>query len=235
MSDKSSFVNQVFSSVASRYDLMNNLMSLGLHHSWKNEAILQLEISPSSTVLDLACGTADLSILIAKELNHEGQLVCCDVNPDMLRVGQDQFHDTIAPSCQTHFVLGNGQALPFADNSFDRLIIGFGLRNFNDIQQGLKEFYRTLKPRGMLLVLEFSKPQHPLLGDAYKAYSNHIIPNLGQWIANDRESYQYLVDSIQQHPDQNTLQKMIEDEGFNSCSYQNILGGIVAIHKGFKP
>lgn len=209
-------------------------MSGGLHHLWKDKAISCLQLKPDHRVLDLACGTADLSIKIAKNLSHQGQLTCCDINKEMLFLGQNQFYDTIAPQCPVNFVLGNGQALPFQPDSFDRIIIGFGLRNFNDIQQGLKEFYKTLKPGGMLLVLEFSKPSHPTVDSLYQLYSQSVIPNLGEWITQDRESYQYLVDSIQNHPDQPTLQSMIQKEGFRTCSYTNILNGIVAIHQGFK-
>ncbi|HJN37637.1 MAG TPA: class I SAM-dependent methyltransferase [Gammaproteobacteria bacterium] len=234
MNDKSSFVNDVFSSVSSRYDLMNNLMSFGLHHLWKNEAIQQLNLKPYHKVLDLACGTADLTIKIAKELNQDGLLIGCDVNQEMLYIGRENLQNTVAPLCPVHFILGNGQALPFHDACFDRIIIGFGLRNFNAIEKGLEQMYRTLDNHGMLLILEFSKPNNDLLRSIYHGYSDHCIPNLGEWVTGDRKSYQYLVDSIRQHPDQPTLLNMMEDQGFQACSYHNILDGIVSIHKGYK-
>ena len=234
MNDKSSFVNEVFSSVSSRYDLMNNLMSFGMHHLWKQEAIKQLNLQPYHKVLDLACGTGDLTIKIAKELNQDGHLIGCDVNQDMLYIGKDNLHDSIAPLCPVHFILGDGQTLPFNNDVFDRIIIGFGLRNFNSIEKGLEQMYRTLTNKGMVLILEFSKPTNELLNTVYENYSDHCIPTLGEWVTGDRKSYEYLVDSIRKHPDQPTLQSLMEDQGFEVCSYHNLLSGIVSIHKGFK-
>lgn len=230
--EKNKKVGGVFSSVASKYDLMNDLMSMGIHRLWKRAAIECLDIRSHHTVLDIAGGTGDLSRLIYPKLKKTGQLWLVDINPDMLRVGRDRLLDE--GLCHIHPALGNAENLPFNDNVADRVIIGFGLRNVTHKDRALKEFYRVLKPGGKVLVLEFSKPLLPWLAAVYDQYSFQVLPALGEWVANDAESYQYLAESIRVHPDQSTLKQMMQEAGLEGCEFYNLTGGIVALHEGFK-
>lgn len=233
LQEKQKLVNRVFDSVADRYDLMNDLMSLGIHRWWKRQAISTCQLRPGQQVLDLAAGTGDLTRLIAPKVTRSGSVTLCDLNHAMLLNGRKQLIDQgLVENIQ--IVQGNAQALPFADNSFDRLIIGFGLRNVTHKEQALSSMYRVLKPGGRLIILEFSRPTSQKFNYLYDAYSFHILPRLGEFIANDRESYQYLVESIRMHPDQETLKTMMETAGFEKCTYQNLTFGVVAIHKGLK-
>jgi demethylmenaquinone methyltransferase/2-methoxy-6-polyprenyl-1,4-benzoquinol methylase len=233
VNEKAGKVAEVFHSVASKYDLMNDLMSLGLHRIWKRYAINVAGFRPGHYVLDLAGGTGDLSALISPIVGRNGRVVLSDINESMLSLGRDRMLDE-GHGEQVKSALADAQQLPFADNSFDRAIISFGLRNVTDKDQALKEMYRVLKPGGCALVLEFSKPTTPLLRKIYDTYSFHLLPKLGQLVAGDAKSYQYLVESIRMHPDQETLRSMMASQGFEDCQVDNLTGGIVACHRGYK-
>jgi len=231
--EKSHLVRHVFDSVASRYDLMNDLMSLGIHRCWKAFAIDQMGVRPGHKVLDIAGGTGDLSRAISKRVGQTGLVVLADINHSMLSVGRERLLDAgVANNLQ--FVQTNAEKLAFPENYFDCIIIGFGLRNVTDKLAALKSMYRVLKPGGKLFVLEFSKPTSSLVQKIYDAYSFSILPKLGKWIANDADSYQYLVESIRMHPDQETLKAMMEQAGFENANYKNLSGGVVALHMGYK-
>lgn len=230
--EKASRVKQVFDSVAPKYDLMNDLMSMGTHRLWKRHAINTLGLLPHHQVLDLASGTGDLALRMAPLLNTQGQLTLSDINHAMLSIGQTRMID--AGYLMANYAVANAECLPFADHSFDRITMAFGLRNVTDKQQALHELYRVLKPNGMLMVVEFSKVTDPLLAKGYDWYSFNILPQLGQWVAQDRDSYQYLAESIRMHPDQETLATMFRTAGMSRVSYENLSFGIVAIHKGWK-
>ncbi len=230
--EKITRVGQVFSSVAKNYDVMNDLMSGGLHRLWKRQAIRMLNPRPGHTVLDLAGGTGDLSRLITPKVGESGQVVLADINADMLAAGRDRLIDS-GTNPLPHIVQTNAEALCFPDQSFDRCIIGFGLRNVTHKDRALKEMARVLKPGGMLIILEFSKPHSPALNKLYDFYSFKALPRMGEWVANDADSYRYLAESIRMHPNQETLKTMMQDAGFARCSYQNLLGGIVALHQGY--
>ncbi len=214
---------------------MNDLMSLGIHRYWKQRAIeiLDVESLPNLQVLDLAGGTGDLSVLLSKKLGAESRVVLADINYAMVSVGRNQRIDQ-GYSGKLDFTIANAEQLPYPDASFDRLIIGFGLRNVTDKQKALDEMFRVLKPQGRMLVLEFSKVQNELLAKAYDWYSFSILPILGKIITNDAESYQYLAESIRKHPDQQELLSMIERSGFSERQYENFLQGMVAIHTAIK-
>ncbi|MGB5324743.1 MAG: bifunctional demethylmenaquinone methyltransferase/2-methoxy-6-polyprenyl-1,4-benzoquinol methylase UbiE [Pseudomonadales bacterium] len=227
--EKAGRVAGVFHSVAGKYDLMNDLMSLGIHRLWKRLTVELAEVRPGYRVLDLAGGTGDLAIKFSELVGEQGEVILSDINPSMLVIGRDRMVDAGCAGNST-YVQADAELLPFPDNSFDIISIGFGLRNVTNKDNALRAMARALKPGGKLLVLEFSKPQSPLLERAYDLYSFQLLPLLGKLIANDAESYQYLAESIRMHPDQQTLQKMIEDAGFADCEYHNITGGIVALH-----
>jgi demethylmenaquinone methyltransferase / 2-methoxy-6-polyprenyl-1,4-benzoquinol methylase len=229
---KASLVEKVFSSVAPKYDLMNDLMSLGLHRFWKFFTVQVAQIKSGYRILDVAGGTGDLTKAFAKELQNSGELWLLDINAAMLNIGRDKLLDT--GLSQVHFVQGNAEALPFPDNYFDVITIAFGLRNVTDKAAALRSMNRILKPGGQLLVLEFSKVKSPLLQKLYDTYSFELLPKIGQWVANDRASYQYLAESIRRHPDQATLQQMVLDAGFSRCDVHNFLAGVVALHRGHK-
>lgn len=231
---KAGLVAGVFHSVASRYDLMNDLMSAGIHRLWKRFTIELSGVRAGHSVLDIAGGTGDLAAKFAEIVGAEGLVVLADINDSMLNVGRDKLIDNGLLEGLT-FAQADAQYLPFADNSFDCITIAFGLRNVTDKSLALSSMLRVLKPGGRLLVLEFSKPTNPLLGKVYDAYSFNVLPRLGQLIAGDAESYQYLAESIRVHPDQETLKDVMSDAGFEQCEFFNMTGGIVALHRGLKP
>lgn len=230
--EKAQRVKGVFDSVAPKYDLMNDLMSAGIHRLWKRHAINTLGLLPHHQVLDLASGTGDLALRIAPLLNDQGKITLSDINESMLNIGKQRMID--AGHLQAEYVLANAESLPFADNSFDRITMAFGLRNVTDKQQALNELHRILKPNGLLMVVEFSTMTDPLLAKAYDFYSFNVLPRLGQLVANDHDSYQYLAESIRMHPDQETLADMFRQAGLIKVSYENLTAGVVAIHKGWK-
>ena len=229
--EKTSRVREVFDSVASRYDIMNDLMSLGLHRGWKRYAVQSAQIEPGQAILDLAGGTGDITALMAKRLGKSGHLVLADINYNMVLQGRDRLLNQ--GLCQVDFTIANAEQLPFPDNYFHRVMIGFGLRNVTQKERALQEIFRTLRPGGRLFVLEFSRP-HAILQPLYNAYSFKLLPQIGQWITGDRESYQYLVESIRMHPDQPHLAALLNDCGFYKVNYENLCGGIVALHSGYK-
>ena len=231
--DKADMVAGVFHSVATKYDVMNDVMSFGVHRLWKQLTIDQSGVRPGQHVLDLAGGTGDLAIKLAKRVGPTGSVVLSDINESMLSVGRDRLTDKGIVGNIT-YSQANAEELPFADNSFHCVTMAFGLRNVTDKDKALASIFRVLKPGGRLLVLEFSKPVIPLLSKAYDAYSFTALPFMGKLIAGDAESYRYLAESIRMHPDQETLKNMMETVGFESTSFQNFTGGIVALHKGFK-
>jgi len=229
-SEKSAKVAEVFHSVASQYDLMNDLMSAGLHRLWKRFAVSQAGLRPGMRVLDVAGGTADLTRLFLKAVGDSGQVVLSDINFSMLREGRDRMlnEGKTPPTIQC-----DGERLPFASDYFDCVSVAFGLRNMTHKDQALREMYRVLKPGGRLLVLEFSKVWKPLEA-AYDLYSFKFLPLMGKLIAKDAASYQYLAESIRMHPAQEALKSMLETAGFTRVSYHNLSAGVVALHKGFK-
>lgn len=232
-SDKQAKVAQVFTSVASKYDIMNDLMSFGIHRLWKRQAIGLTGVHAGQKVLDIAGGTGDLAKVFSKKVGRQGRVVLSDINEAMLEVGRTRL---INAGCNNvDFVLANAETLePFADDSFDLVTISFGLRNVTDKDKALQAMLRVLKPGGRLLILEFSKPVFEPLSKAYDLYSFTALPVMGKLVANDAESYQYLAESIRMHPDQQTLMAMMQNAGFINCDYHNMTGGIVAIHRGFK-
>jgi demethylmenaquinone methyltransferase/2-methoxy-6-polyprenyl-1,4-benzoquinol methylase len=232
--EKAAKVAGVFHSVAAKYDLMNDLMSGGVHRLWKRFTIEASAVRPGHRVLDIAGGTGDLSYQFSRRVGSEGLVVLADINDSMLNVGRDRLIDRgIAGNIQ--FAQADAQYLPFADNSFDIITIAFGLRNVTDKDLALRSMLRVLQPGGRLLVLEFSKPQSELLTKVYDAYSFKLLPLMGKLVANDAGSYRYLAESIRMHPDQQTLKAMMEEAGFVNTEFHNMTGGIVALHKGIKP
>lgn len=231
--EKTRRVHQVFASVAERYDVMNDLMSFGIHRLWKRVTVELAGLRPGQQVLDLAGGTGDLAGLFCPHVGATGQVTLADINGEMLRVGRDRLADRGLLD-QVRFVQANAEALPWAANRFDCVTIGFGLRNVTHKERALAEMWRVLKPGGRLLILEFSQPIWPGLKPLYDVYSFTVLPALGQWIANDSESYRYLAESIRVHPDQETLKQMMITAQFEQCAYFNLTGGIVALHRGYK-
>ncbi|MEI7948812.1 MAG: class I SAM-dependent methyltransferase [Gammaproteobacteria bacterium] len=232
VAEKVSLVGQVFHSVAGKYDLMNDLMSLGTHRLIKRFTVELSAVRSGHYVLDLAGGTGDFSLLFAPLVGNEGQVVLADINESMVRVGRDRIIDAGVPG-PIAFSLANAECLPFADNSFDCICIAYGLRNVTNKEAALRSMHRTCKPGGRVLVLEFSKPRNQLVGKAYDLYSK-LWPRAGKLVLNDSASYQYLVESIRMHPDQETLKQMMLDAGFARCEYHDVMGGICAIHIGHK-
>lgn len=231
--DKEKKVGEVFHSVAKQYDLMNDLMSMGIHRLWKHFTVSLSHVREGHTVLDLAGGTGDLTKKFSQLVGTTGQVVLADINSAMLEVGRDKLLDEGV--CQNlNFTQANAENLPFADNSFHCITIAFGLRNVTDKLKALRSMYRVCKPGGKVMVLEFSKPVLPGLKPIYDWYSFNILPKLGELIANDAESYQYLAESIRMHPNQEDLKAMIEQAGFDDCKYYNLTGGIVALHVAHK-
>jgi len=229
---KQGLVKSVFDSVASNYDLMNDVMSLGTHRLWKNYTIASSNVSKGDKVLDIAGGTGDLAIKFRKKVGDSGKVILSDINGSMLEEGRKNLinHGVI----DVDFIQANAESLPFEDNTFDCVSIAFGLRNVTHKNIALKQMHRVLKKGGSLLVLEFSKVENEMLEKIYDAYSFNLIPKLGQFFANDEDSYQYLAESIRKHPDQETLKTMALDAGFGFCEYHNLSGGIVALHKAIK-
>ena len=227
-------VADVFHSVASKYDLMNDLMSGGVHRLWKRITIEQSGVRTGHSVLDIAGGTGDLTMRFSRLVGPTGKVVLADINDSMLKVGRDKLLDK-GVTGNVEFVQANAECLPFPDNTFDVITIAFGLRNVTDKDAALRSMARVLKPGGKLMVLEFSKTKNPLLTKAYDFYSFNILPQMGSAIAGDADSYRYLAESIRMHPDQETLKNMMQDAGLSNCKYQNMTGGVVALHTGIKP
>lgn len=223
----------VFDSVAGNYDIMNDVMSMGVHRIWKRVTVEVSALRPGQKVLDLAGGTGDLTKLMSKRVGPTGKIVISDINGNMLGVGRERL---INAGCvgNIDYVQANAEELPFPDDHFDCVTIGFGLRNVTDKDKALRAMYRVLKPGGKLLILEFSKPTSPIVAKIYDLYSFKLLPLMGKYIAKDADSYQYLAESIRMHPDQQTLKGMMEAAGFERCDYLNMTSGVVALHKGYK-
>ena len=232
-SEKVRKVAGVFDSVASRYDLMNDLMSLGIHRLWKRYTIELAGLRAGQQVLDLAGGTGDLAARFSRLVGKDGNVILGDINDNMLKVGRDRLLDQ-GLAGNLHYVQANAEVLPFPANHFDCITIAFGLRNVTNKERALADMHRVLKPGGRLLVLEFSKPTLPGLKPLYDLYSFSVLPAVGQLVTKDADSYRYLAESIRMHPDQQTLKQMMQDAGFERCDYHNLSGGIVALHRGYK-
>jgi demethylmenaquinone methyltransferase/2-methoxy-6-polyprenyl-1,4-benzoquinol methylase len=231
--DKARRVRGVFDSVAGNYDLMNDLMSAGTHRLWKRFTLALANLRPGQRALDVAGGTGDLAAGLARQVGERGLVILSDINAAMLARGRDALLDQgLVRNVAT--VQADAERLPFAANTFDCITIGFGLRNVTDKPAALACMTRALKPGGQLLVLEFSHPRLPGLKRLYDAYSFHVLPRLGEWVAKDAASYRYLAESIRMHPDQETLLAMLEGAGLGACRYHNLSGGIVAVHRGYK-
>ncbi|AFR01585.1 bifunctional demethylmenaquinone methyltransferase/2-methoxy-6-polyprenyl-1,4-benzoquinol methylase UbiE [Pectobacterium brasiliense] len=231
--EKEVMVAEVFHSVAAKYDLMNDLMSFGIHRVWKRFTIECSGVRRNQRVLDLAGGTGDLTAKFSRMVGEGGEVILADINASMLKVGREKLRNKGIID-NINYVQANAEALPFPDDFFDCITISFGLRNVTDKNKALRSMYRVLKPGGRLLVLEFSKPIIKQLSTVYDAYSFHILPRIGEAVASDAGSYRYLAESIRMHPDQETLKGMMSDAGFDSVNYFNLTGGIVALHRGFK-
>ena len=228
--EKARHVRGVFDSVASRYDVMNDLMSLGLHRAWKAYTVMVADVREGHQVLDIAGGTGDLAMAFAKKAGPSGRVVHTDINETMLRTGRDRLVDAgvVLPT-----LVCDAERLPFASGSFDRVSVAFGLRNMSHKDAALKEMHRVLRPNGKLLVLEFSRVAKPL-EKVYDWYSFQVLPRLGRLVAGDADSYRYLAESIRMHPDQATLKSMMLEGGFGHVDYHNLSGGVVALHVGIK-
>jgi len=230
---KTKRVSRVFESVAEQYDLMNDLMSLGLHRWWKKLAIARSLIQPDNTVLDLAGGTGDLTQEVIKQLGPNGRVILADINAAMLAKSREKLVNRGILQGVSR-IQANAEDLPFHNNSIDRILMAFGLRNVTFKEKALKEMARVLKPGGRMVILEFSTVTSKPFGKLYDAYSFSVLPKLGKWLCNDEQSYQYLAESIRVHPNQEELKSMILAAGFNRCDYQNIQAGVVALHIGYK-
>ncbi|ROZ72178.1 bifunctional demethylmenaquinone methyltransferase/2-methoxy-6-polyprenyl-1,4-benzoquinol methylase UbiE [Ramlibacter sp. WS9] len=228
--EKAKRVRGVFDSVAPRYDLMNDLMSMGLHRAWKAYTVLAANLQPGDRVLDIAGGTGDLALAFAKKVGATGQVVHTDINEAMLRTGRDRLLDA---GVALPTLVCDAEKLPFASESFDLVSVAFGLRNMTHKDAAVAEMNRVLKPRGKLLVLEFSKVAKPL-EKAYDWYSFKVLPQLGRWVAGDDASYRYLAESIRMHPGQEELKALMKKGGFGHVDYHNLTGGVVALHVGIK-
>jgi demethylmenaquinone methyltransferase / 2-methoxy-6-polyprenyl-1,4-benzoquinol methylase len=230
---KAKLVRNVFDSVAPKYDLMNDLMSAGMHRLWKRFALSLTQLRPGQRALDVAGGTGDLTKGLSAQVGDGGLVVLSDINAAMLERGRDRLIDA-GITANVDYVLANAERLPFADASFDCVTIGFGLRNVTDKPAALASMARVLRPGGQLIVLEFSTPVVPGLGTVYDAMSFKVLPALGKLVVGDSDSYQYLAESIRKHPDQETLLGMLRDAGLEDCRYHNLAGGIVAVHRGYR-
>ncbi len=223
----------VFHSVAEKYDVMNDVMSFGVHRLWKRFTLAQTGLKTGQKALDLAGGTGDLAMRMSKMVGPSGEVVLSDINGSMLGCGRERLIDH-GIAGNVRYVQANAECLPFPDDYFDCVTMAFGLRNVTDKDAALASIYRVIKPGGRLLVLEFSRPVAPGLAPVYDTYSFKLLPLMGKLIANDEDSYRYLAESIRMHPDQQTLKGMFEQAGFEKVSYHNMTGGIVALHKGYK-
>ena len=232
-SQKAHRVRGVFDSVVGRYDLMNDLMSAGLHRLWKRFALQLTQLRPGQQALDVAGGTGDLSAGMARQVGADGLVILTDINAAMLARGRDRLIDEGLVG-NVRCLQANAERLPFPDGSFDCITIGFGLRNVTDKPAALAAMHRALKPGGQLLVLEFSRPSALGLKPLYDAYSFKVLPLIGRLVAGDEASYRYLAESIRMHPDQETLLKMMQGAGLEGCRYHNLSGGIVAVHRGYR-
>jgi len=232
-SDKAARVRGVFDSVAGKYDVMNDLMSFGAHRLWKQFTLSLTGLRPGQHALDVAGGTGDLALGLLRQVGKSGRVVLSDVNPAMLEIGRDRILDKGFVG-NIECIVADAERLPFEDNAFDCVTIGFGLRNVTDKAAALAQMYRVLKPGGQLLVLEFSTPVAPGLKPLYDAYSFKVLPLLGRLVARDEASYRYLAESIRMHPDQETLLGMLRTAGFAEVRYHNLTGGVVAVHRGYK-
>ena len=232
-SEKAERVAGVFHSVAAKYDIMNDLMSGGVHRLWKRFTIEAAAPRPGQQILDIAGGTGDLTQQFSTRVGPTGHVVLADINSSMLSVGRDKLLN-LGLAHNITYTQADAQFLPFNDNSFDCITIAFGLRNVTDKDLALQSMLRVLKPGGRLLVLEFSKPQSRAIEAIYDQYSFKLLPFMGKLVANDADSYRYLAESIRKHPDQDTLKNMMQNAGFSQCTYTNLTGGVVALHKGFK-
>ena len=230
--EKTEKVKEVFDSVATNYDLMNDLMSMGIHRLWKRFMLSQTGLKMGMKALDVAGGTGDIAALLREQVGESGLVVMTDINPSMLKEGRSRLLDR-GKLKNIQVIQCDAEQLPFDEDQFDCVTIAFGLRNVTVKENALKSMFRVLKPGGKLLILEFSKPNE-MLSPVYDIYSFNILPTLGEWVANDRESYQYLAESIRVHPDQEKLEQMILSAGFDRAEYQNLTGGIVALHIGYK-
>jgi demethylmenaquinone methyltransferase/2-methoxy-6-polyprenyl-1,4-benzoquinol methylase len=233
VTDKVNKVGAVFDSVATRYDLMNDLMSFGIHRLWKRFAIDLTGVKPGASVLDLAGGTGDLALQLARKAGSTGHVLLADINAAMLAEGRKRLTDQGIVG-NVAYVQADAEDLPFADNCFECVTIAFGLRNVTRQDKALAAIHRVLKPGGCLVILEFSHPKMPGLQPVYDLYSFKVLPVIGKWVAKDADSYRYLAESIRMHPDQDTLRGMMERAGFERCGYFNLTGGIVAAHRGYK-
>jgi demethylmenaquinone methyltransferase / 2-methoxy-6-polyprenyl-1,4-benzoquinol methylase len=231
--EKADRVRAVFDSVASRYDVMNDLMSFGVHRLWKRFLLSQTGLRPGQRALDVAGGTGDITAGLSRQVGPTGRVILSDINAEMLRHGRDRLLD-LGIVGNVDVVLANAERLPFADRSFDCVTIAFGLRNVTDKAAALASLYRVLKPGGQLLILEFSKPVAPGLGPVYDRYSFSVLPALGRLVAGDADSYRYLAESIRMFPDQATLEGMMRTAGFDGVRHHNLTGGIVALHRGWR-
>lgn len=231
--EKARRVGEVFSSVAGNYDLMNDLMSMGIHRLWKRQFMAAGNFRPGERVLDLAGGTGDIALAVATRVGNMGHVVLSDINAEMLSGGRDRVIDSAATSCISCAQI-NAEYLPFAAGSFDAVTIAFGLRNVTDKAKALADMYRVLQVGGRAMILEFSKVRSAALAKLYDLYSFQVLPRLGEVVAKDRAAYQYLAESIRRHPDQQTLASMMTEAGFARVSVSNLLNGMVAIHIGYR-
>ena len=231
--EKVNLVRGVFDSVAAQYDIMNDLMSLGIHRIWKRIAVQLSNVRKGEQVLDLAGGTGDLTTLFEQRVGKDGQVVLADINSEMLRKGRNRLIDRGLVG-NIRYAQVNAECLPFEDNTFDCVCIGFGLRNVTDKDAALRSMYRVLKPGGRLIVLEFSHPTDKITEKVYDFYSFKLLPKIGKIVAKDEESYRYLAESIRMHPKQDELKAMMENAGFERCEFFNMTQGIVAVHRGYK-
>lgn len=230
---KADMVADIFDSVAAKYDLMNDLMSFGIHRLWKRFTIECSAVRPGQKILDLAGGTGDFTAKFSRMVGEKGEVILADINASMLMIGREKTRNQGRIS-NIHYVQANAESLPFCDNYFDCITLAFGLRNMTEKEKALSSILRVLKPGGRLLVFEFSAPVFPWLRKIYDVYSFHVLPKMGKIVAQDEQSYRYLAESIRMHPDQDTLKLMMMNAGFQQVTYSNLTGGIVALHRGFK-
>jgi demethylmenaquinone methyltransferase/2-methoxy-6-polyprenyl-1,4-benzoquinol methylase len=231
--EKAARVHSVFASVAGKYDVMNDLMSLGVHRLWKRFTLSLTGLRPGQSALDVAGGTGDLAAGLLRQVGKSGRVVLSDINPSMLEIGRDRLLDAGFVG-NVQCLVADAQALPFENDTFHCVTIGFGLRNVTDKAAALASMTSALKPGGQLLILEFSHPTVPALRPLYDAYSFHVLPLLGRLVAADADSYRYLAESIRKHPDQEELLALMQAAGLEGCKYHNLSGGIVAVHRGYR-